>query len=380
MRMSRAVVFVHGTGVRGDAYARSFARIKASLPGNVSFSGCFWGESEGARLTADGASVPGYRLTGGSADVDEELALWAVLYTDPWYELRLLRLVVSRSGHVPPGTLPPTVVLREQIKGFQPSNELRAKLGQEGLWAAFDNALAALLAAPEFDEATATAAPDLVEHRGAVARAVIAHALVANAAEVDGSTRDALVELFLNELHGYGKGIPAWLARPFQGVATSLAARHRGSVTDASVPGGDILRYQARGEGIRAAIRRAVLDTRADRVALLAHSLGGIACVDLLATSELPQVDRLITVGSQAPFLYEIGALTSLEPPAPLPAHFPAWLNIFDPRDFLGYVAQDVFPGRVRDASIDNRQPFPQAHSAYWGNSAVWAAVGDFLT
>lgn len=378
--MSRAVVFVHGTGVRGDAYARSFARIKAALPGDVSFSGCFWGESEGARLAADGASVPGYPLTGGGADVEEELALWAVLYTDPWYELRLLRLVDGRAGHVPPGTLPPAEVLREQCKGFQPSDELCAKLDREGLGTAFGDALDALVAAPEFDEAAATAAPDLVEHRKAVARAVIARTLVAKAAEVDGETRDALVELFLDELHGYGKGIWAWLARPFQGVATSLVGRRRGGVADASVPAaGDILRYQARGEGIRAAIRRAVIDTRADRVALLAHSLGGVACVDLLVTSELPQVDRLITVGSQAPFLYEIGALTSLEPPAPLPARFPVWLNVFDPRDFLGYVGQDVFPGRVRDVPVDNRQPFPQAHSAYWGNSAVWAAVGDFL-
>ncbi|HEY3479335.1 MAG TPA: hypothetical protein VGL02_10610, partial [Streptomyces sp.] len=205
--MSRAVVFVHGTGVRGDAYARSFARIKAALPGDVSFSGCFWGESEGARLAADGASVPGYPLTGGGADVEEELALWAVLYTDPWYELRLLRLVDGRAGHVPPGTLPPAEVLREQCKGFQPSDELCAKLDREGLGTAFGDALDALVAAPEFDEAAATAAPDLVEHRKAVARAVIARTLVAKAAEVDGETRDALVELFLDELHGYGKGI-----------------------------------------------------------------------------------------------------------------------------------------------------------------------------
>ena len=33
----------------------------------------------------------------------------------------------------------------------------------------------------------------------------------------------------------------------------------------------------------------------------------------------VPQVKQLITVGSQASFLYEIGALVSLEYPNPLP-------------------------------------------------------------
>src|SRR5664279_3064416 len=47
----------------------------------------------GARLLAGGASIPGYGDTGGAepSEADQLLALWSVLYTDPWYELRLLR-------------------------------------------------------------------------------------------------------------------------------------------------------------------------------------------------------------------------------------------------------------------------------------------------
>lgn len=384
--MSRAVIFVHGTGVRGEAYARSFGQIKAALPTGTRFSGCFWGEAEGARLTANGVSIPGYDSTGGGVDVpeEEELALWAVLYTDPWYELRLLRYAGDEAGELPPGMLPPAVALRDQIGRFTPSTELRAELERAGLDAVFGAAVAALLVAPEFDEFAETATPDLLEHRKAVARAVVAQALVASGSAIDGETRDALVERLTNELHGYGRGISDWLSRPFKGIAswtvTLLAGRRRGSVTDATAPAaGDILRYQARGDGIRASIRRAVTDARAENVALLGHSLGGIACVDLLVTSAIPEVDRLVTVGSQAPFLYEIGALASLEPPKPLPDHFPAWLNIYDPRDFLGYVGQLVFPGRVTDVQVNNRQPFPQVHSAYWDNRAVWAAVSEFL-
>jgi pimeloyl-ACP methyl ester carboxylesterase len=262
--------------------------------------------------------------------------------------------------------------------------ELVAELERTWLAAAFRAAVVALLAAPELDESAETATPDLLEHRKAIARALVAYSLTAVEVDVDGETRDALVERITNELHGYGRGISNWLARPFKGLAsrtvTRMVGRRRGSVTDAAAPAaGDILRYQARGAGIRAAIRQAISDTRADRVTILAHSLGGIACVDLLVMTDIPEVDRLVTVGSQAPFLYEIGALVSLEPPEKLPARFPDWLNIYDPRDFLGYVGEGVFPGRVTDVLVDNGQPFPQSHSAYWGNRAVWAAVGDFL-
>ncbi len=383
--MSRAVVFVHGTGVRGESYARTFALIKRALADGTPFSGCFWGDAEGARLRADGVSVPRYEQTRGGEVVEEELALWAVLYTDPWYELRLLRYAGDEPTNLPPGTVVPAAALRQQVRAFVPSPQLRAEWEQAGLAGAFDDALAALVASAEFDEAAETAGADPVEHRKAVARAVVAHALVATDAPLDGETRDALVERLTDELHGYGKGIGDWLARPFKGVAartvTRLVGRRRGSVTDAVAPAaGDILRYQARGQGIRDAIRQAIADTRAERVAVLAHSLGGIAAVDLLVATDVPQADRLITVGSQAPFLYEIGALTSLEPPEQLPGHFPAWLNIYDPRDFLGYVGRGVFPGRVSDVEVDNRQPFPQAHSAYWGNRAVWEAVSGFLT
>ncbi len=46
--MSRAVLFVHGTRVRAESYASSFAQIRQALPRAVRLSGCFWGQSHGA--------------------------------------------------------------------------------------------------------------------------------------------------------------------------------------------------------------------------------------------------------------------------------------------------------------------------------------------
>jgi hypothetical protein len=391
----RAIVFVHGTGVRGKAYSQSFHQIRQHVEARPEFgrlSGCFWGDRHGARLDG-GLSIPEYdRTRGGRRDVDEEdRALWAVLYTDPWYELRLLRHVGVAGGELPPGTPAPADVLRAQLDAFVPSRRLAERLAAAGLAEDFDAALTALRGAPEFDDAALTADEALVEHRKAVARALIAHAIAAGFEAddvepvIDGITRDAVAELLTDELGGYGRGVGEWLARPFKGVAartaTRLVDRRRGAVSDLGTPTtGDILLYQARGADIRAAIRQAVIDTRSDRVTLLTHSLGGIAAVDLLVLEAVPQVDRLVTVGSQAPFLYEIGALSSLTAPDELPPHFPAWLNIYDPHDFLSYIGERVFPGRVHDHEVDNVQPFPQSHSAYWTNRYVWEAIEDFVS
>jgi pimeloyl-ACP methyl ester carboxylesterase len=155
----------------------------------------------------------------------------------------------------------------------------------------------------------------------------------------------------------------------------NYAQRHRGAISDAAYPfAGDILLYQGRGDQIRGVIREAI-HRAVPPVVLLAHSLGGIASVDLLALEPLP-VDLLITVGSQAPFLYEINALHSLAYGDPLPPHYPPrWLNIYDLRDLLSYRGEGLFPGRVTDVKVDNRQPFPDSHSAYWTNAQVWDTI-----
>jgi hypothetical protein len=90
-------------------------------------------------------------------------------------------------------------------------------------------------------------------------------------------------------------------------------------------------------------------------------------------------VSHLITCGSQAPLLYEIDSLSSRRFDDGLPAGFPRWRNIYDENDFLSYIGEGVFPGKVRDIRVESRQPFPQSHSAYWTNMKVWTAVGAFL-
>jgi hypothetical protein len=113
-------------------------------------------------------------------------------------------------------------------------------------------------------------------------------------------------------------------------------------------------------------------------VTLVAHSLGGIACVDLLAMPNPPKVSKLITAGSQSPFLYELGALASRKPGEPLPVGFPPWLNFYDRNDFLSYIAKPFWP-EVIDHEVRSGQPFPDSHGAYFGSEDVWTRIREFM-
>ncbi|MEV7481977.1 DEAD/DEAH box helicase [Streptomyces halstedii] len=144
---------------------------------------------------------------------------------------------------------------------------------------------------------------------------------------------------------------------------------------------GDLLHYRAHGHAIRQLIKETIDDTPGDAVTVIAHSSGGVACFDLLVQEEIGRVDQLITIASQIPFLYETDALVSLQFPQPLPEHFPQrWLNIYDRGDVLSFVAAPVFPNTATDIEVDNRQPFPQTHAAYWLNPDVWKAVDGWLS
>lgn len=101
--------------------------------------------------------------------------------------------------------------------------------------------------------------------------------------------------------------------------------------------------------------------------------------MDLLATQALPQVRLLVTVGSQAPLLYELNALPALPFGTDLPPTMPRWVNIFDRRDLLAYTGAGVFPGRVEDREVDNRAPFPRSRSAYFANERFYAVLDEVL-
>ncbi len=289
-----------------------------------------------------------------------------------------------------------SMVSRVGLNRLPTRPELAAPLDEAGLTATFREAVEYILAEGELHRVL-SAASSAGQCRVPVANAIVAAAIdlapdePPPQAATDPALRDALVTAVADAILPPDKAPPLeWAMNALFGAAKQFGAMHlvrrrRGRLTDlASAPTADVLLYQARGARIRRLIRKKVkkLAESDQTVVLLGHSLGGVACVDLLVFEPLPEVGLLITVGSQAPFLYECNALRSLRRGDPLPPTFVRrWVNVYDPRDFLSYTGQGVFPTTpggplpVADRPVDNGLAFPDAHGGYWDNPQTWATI-----
>ena len=389
------IIFVHGGGVREATFALTFKFLQQMLLNQGithELAPCFWGDEHGSRPpvlcipTAEEDKRNPNRLTW-----EQKVERWGSLYKDPFFELRLLN---SRSNNqTRPSQSGQGIGLWTRLQSYRPSPGLRDFLGK---WQINDYWIRAwpsiICDDPLAKHVLLGSGENVAEPAESIARALVAKltilALADNLPSLDGNHRDELVSLLITDWLGRDGGVNVHLGRLLADLRTPTR-QTSGRPTDAtSVAVGDVLLYQARGEEIRRRIQHEIAMANDARrggdkpgVILLAHSLGGIACVDLLASQVLPHVTHLITVGSQSAYLYEIGALQSLDREKQLPSTFPPWLNLYDPNDFLSYVAEPVFQTTiVRDVRIDSRQPFPESHGAYWTNDATWRAVREFVT
>ncbi|MFC8101720.1 hypothetical protein [Streptomyces sp. NPDC057363] len=388
-----AVVFIHGTGVREPGFSALAGRFSVGvtgLRGGLRIVPYYWGGEHGATLAAGGASLPPASGTSRGGPCvpgagDDDTAAWAALYADPYAELALAAGTAAGAAsatELPPGSPPPDQHLRARLAALAAEGDAPAADLGPGL----ARAAADLAAHPLLGAAAAALTPD--DLPGLAARGLTAQ-VIAGVLDTDaplvpaGVTRDAVTDRLAQALGapapGTERGVRSLALRVAGSAASRAVVRRRRALTEAAHPAaGDVLRYLSRGEAVRAGLRT-LLAGLEPPVAIVAHSLGGIIALDTLVLTPLPQVRLLVTAGSQGPFLYESGSLPSLEPPAPLPDHFPDWLNLYDPRDLLSYLGAGLFPGRVTDVAVDSRQPFPAAHSAYWTNPAVYRHIVDRL-
>ncbi len=152
----------------------------------------------------------------------------------------------------------------------------------------------------------------------------------------------------------------------------------------------DVLGYQRHRASIQAALRDALTRTaaaaRGRPVLPVGLSLGGIALVDLLATWRDAPVEACVTVGSQAPLLYTFDAIESMPYDEADPPRLPVpWLNIYDSRDFLSFLAEPLFRrtdglASVMDLRVHSGKDFPASHSSYWELDPVWDAIATAFT
>ena len=375
------ILFVHGTGSRELDYSAALRKLQGNLPEHRVLE-CLWGDAVGARLHLRGASIPEYDGSRPGKPADPaviENARWGMLYQDPLFELRLLEQRRGERLRIPPSSLQPGEQAIQRARDLQVPPEFLETVRATGLEDSWKPALSAVVDAADFEKLLLGANLPWLDTTRPIARALVA-SLIRNGeakgvAPPVGEMRDALVELLIPALGGQPMGVFSWGLEVFASMATALVRwKKRGVFDEHSSKIADIVHYQARGGKIREFIRERIV-AAGPEVIVLCHSLGGVACVDLLAKSVIPNVKALITAGSQAGFFYEVDALTSLPFGEGLPDRFPRWVNYYDPADFLSYQAALSFPGRVTDVAVDNGQPFPQSHSAYWDNRTVLAGI-----
>lgn len=389
--MAGTIVFVHGTGVRLQSYKQSFTNAKkcaAEAGIREQFVECAWGDPLGV-VYEQLQSLPDPPDRAKLQDQLEEDALWQWRFNDPLLELAQLG-IPGRAGTgggaiPPPGQQPEWERLWDRIAAYQPSMELGLLLKRGGLEEIWGEAWREVVERPAiarkaFEESGK--ANELADASQALARALVAQVHVTAVSRglpgPSSHLRESLASRLIEDWGQRVRGLGTFLWDLAKRPVTRWARRHREQFSDAAaLPIGDILLYQARGEDVRKFIRSKI-SAAAPPVTVIAHSLGGIACVDLLALPNPPKVERLITAGSQAPLLYELGALASLKPPSGLPDAFPRWLNIYDRNDFLSYYASRLFP-KARDWEARSGQAFPDSHSAYFANDEVWGEVQRFM-
>ncbi|MFD8668881.1 hypothetical protein ACFV1U_26195 [Streptomyces microflavus] len=388
-----ALMFVHGTGVRRPSYDKTLEVLEKGigrlLPGTPVHE-CYWGrvhETEAAEDTTpeDIDHMGDLPLP----EEDEDAVKWGVYYEDPLAALRqLTEAGASHSGGFVLGDRSgPELERRARALAADPPDELARLLDWADLRERFPLVVADVLASPDCRSALVSGESD---RDLPVALAVAFVARMLGDAQRAGlplvwstAERDAAVTLISGEVGGergseqrgvglLALGVHGWAAHRF-GVMRAVEKRRDKWLDASALQTGDILRYLVRGEGMRNAILEDVerVARTEGPVVLLAHSLGGIASVDLLVAEALPGVCHLVTMGSQAGYLYRNGALPSLEAGKPLPDHFPRWTNVVDPRDLLAFDAEPLFPGRVTDRLVASGEPFLASHSAYFASEEV---------
>ena len=392
------ILFVHGTGVRRISYDAALSVVRAQSERHLNGAKvrpCLWGEPEGAKLRLGGASIPTYddhppaALTDSAADEIERVT-WRMLREDPLFEVRLLENLPTAQAELGPFENNPGEVSWRLVRDLAAPPQFLELLSERGLEKYWIDAHAQFVEHRELESILIKANRDSREVSRALARGVVANLINVAAANghpaVSRDTVDRLVDLLIQRLGERALAPFDWITKPLAGLArrcgTYKARRERRALSDAAYPvAGDIVLYQKDGSGIRQFIKDRIADAPGELI-VFAHSLGGIAMVDLLVMEDhSAKVKGLLTVGSQSSLLYELGALKSLEFGQRLPDHFPKkWLNIYDPNDFLSYACAGVFgTSTVADLMVKSKMPFPDSHGAYWDQDAVWQAIKGYF-
>lgn len=389
MSQRGTIVYVHGASDRGPQVDDHVANIERQiLLAGMDFDvvASRWGEAEGARLDRLEAALPAAAPPTAPAAVPQGGAVPA---RAPLEELAEL----ARSAE------PAIETSRQDVAQWREADQLLAicrsqiAVGDDALREVFRRAATGVDASVEYRRAqgAAIAEPALVDAVGrAVAATVAADTSMAAKSTVTANLFDDAQVTIAEAVLGVAA---ATLLAGYLGVdvgphlkrwATDVLIPHRARITrDVALGPADVVLYQRNGERIRRFVARTIGEALhgGGPVVALGNSLGGVVLVDTLSQPGAPRPHLLVTAGSQAPLLATFGGLDPLGLPGS-PPPFQPWLNIFDRRDFLGFVARPVWPGEagIIDREVDMGLGFPDSHGvAYLRHSETYLAIAEQL-
>ena len=171
------------------------------------------------------------------------------------------------------------------------------------------------------------------------------------------------------------------------GILTSVIADNRYGLTSAAAAFlQSIVRYFRDGKGVRELVGRQIAAAnQSERVVVAGHSLGGVIALDVLSDPSFDgRVDLLVTAGSQAPLLVQLGAWPTVPPgkDAPPAKPFSPWFNVYNARDPLAFLAADVFASNATppsDMAIRKPKDLVGTHSDYFTSAALYEWIADRL-
>ncbi|MFE6256584.1 alpha/beta fold hydrolase [Agromyces sp. NPDC057865] len=117
-------------------------------------------------------------------------------------------------------------------------------------------------------------------------------------------------------------------------------------------------------------------------VVVVGHSLGGIMAIDVASGDHDGRIDLVVTVGSQSPLLYVLGASPQFQGPDRRDPIAP-WLNLYNPRDPLSFLAAEAFAWAKTppvDVPVDDPRDLIASHTGYSTNPAVYEQIAARLT
>lgn len=379
------IVYVHGASDRAIGVADHVARIERQIElAGVEFDvlPSRWGEAAGAELSRIELSLPqldgAERAAPPPVDSPPLAALAAVA------EPGTAHLGLAGAGIVHRQSDELLEICQTQVGA--PGEAIALADGQSvPLATACRTAASGIAASDEYAMARASAVtePMLVD---AVGRAVVSTvaAPAATPTDVAQLAEIRIAEAVLGSaigalLVGYlgidiGPDLKRW--------ATDVLLPHRARlIREAGLGPADILLYQRAGEPIRARVAETLREAidRGGPVVALGNSLGGIILVDVLSAESAPRPDLLVTVGTQASLLATFGALAPLGG-SDSRSPFQPWLNIYDRRDLLGFIAAPVWSNvqGIVDHEVDLGVGFPDSHGAtYLSSPEVFRAIRE---